>query len=248
MAANEGAAAGAAGTRRREPGEVAQRDAVRTLLVDGNGNRRRPLALALARLGHEVTEAPSPRAAVTVPLEAQEVLVLVPCGAPPSGIDELARLRAATDRPLIFVSDEADAAFRVATLDAGADGYVAHPVDPLELDRRVRALARPAECRRTAERLEGPAGLQLQVRAREVVVGGERLPVTRREFHVLRELLEHRGEVVSAERLSMAGWGHAILGTRNYVESQVARLRAKLRAAGAEGIVETVRGVGYAIR
>jgi two-component system response regulator PrrA len=244
------AAGHSAGRRQTKgPGEVAGSDAVRTLLVDGDGARRRGLAVSLAGLGHEVTEAPSLRAALQTLLEAaSEAVVLVPCGAPPSGIDELARLRAATDRPLVFVSDQADAAFRVATLDAGADGYVAHPVDPVELDRRTRALARPGECRRTAERLEGPAGLELRVHAREVVVGGERLPVTRREFQVLRELLEHRGEVVSAERLSVAGWGHAILGTRNYVESQVARLRAKLRAAGADGIVETVRGVGYAIR
>jgi DNA-binding response OmpR family regulator len=72
--------------------------------------------------------------------------------------------------------------------------------------------------------------------------------LTPKEFAVLRVMLEHRGEVVSTEDLSVSIWGYQTFGSRNFVEAHVSRLRSKLATAGAPGAVTTLRGVGYVIR
>lgn len=88
----------------------------------------------------------------------------------------------------------------------------------------------------------------LDVRAHEVWVGASLVPMTPREFELLRLLLERRGEVLSADAISTQVWGYETFGSHNFVEAQVSRLRAKLRAAGAPEVIRTVRGVGYVIR
>jgi two-component system OmpR family response regulator len=65
---------------------------------------------------------------------------------------------------------------------------------------------------------------------------------------LLRLLLEHRGEVLTADEISNAVWGHETFGARNFVESHISRLRSKLARAGASGVVTTVRGIGYIVR
>lgn len=95
--------------------------------------------------------------------------------------------------------------------------------------------------------LRGPRSLSLNTRTRKVHRNDLELPVTRREFDLLRVLLEHQGEVVTADDLSREVWGHGTFGSRNYLDARMSRLRSKLRAAGAGGIIDTVRGVGYVI-
>lgn len=95
--------------------------------------------------------------------------------------------------------------------------------------------------------LRGPRSLSLNTRTRRVHRNDLELPVTRREFDLLRVLLEHQGEVVTADDLSREVWGHGTFGSRNYLDARMSRLRSKLRVAGASGTIETVRGVGYVI-
>ena len=90
--------------------------------------------------------------------------------------------------------------------------------------------------------------LALDVRAHEVRVGAALVSTTPREFDVLRLLLERRREVLSSDVISMHIWGYETFGSHNFVEAQLSRLRAKLRAAGAAEVITTVRGVGYVIR
>jgi DNA-binding response OmpR family regulator len=87
----------------------------------------------------------------------------------------------------------------------------------------------------------------MRPRAHEVTVNEQPVHLTPREFAVLRMLLEHRGEVVTPDAISQVQWGHATFGIRNFVEAHVSRVRAKLRAAGADGVIQTVRGIGYKV-
>ena len=96
--------------------------------------------------------------------------------------------------------------------------------------------------------LVAPGGFVLDVRAHEVRVGGAPVTTTPREFDVLRLLLERRGEVLTSDVISTQIWGYETFGSHNFVEAQLSRLRAKLRAAGALDTITTVRGVGYVVR
>ena len=88
----------------------------------------------------------------------------------------------------------------------------------------------------------------LDARAHEAFVDGQALDLTPKEFQVLEYLLRHRGEVLSSDALSVVIWGYETLGSRNFVEAHISRLRAKLRPTSARDLISTVRGVGYVIR
>ena len=96
--------------------------------------------------------------------------------------------------------------------------------------------------------LRGPASVVLRLRSHEAFVGAEPVRLTPKEFALLQILLERRGEVLSSDAISNEIWGYETFGSRNFVEAHISRLRRKLAASGAPGVVETVRGVGYVIR
>ena len=96
--------------------------------------------------------------------------------------------------------------------------------------------------------LEGPHGLVIKPRARAVWVNGRPVNLTAKAFDVLRLLLERSGEVVSVDEIALAVWGHPTFGSPNFVEAQISRVRSRLAAAGAEDVIETIRGAGYVIR
>ena len=157
-------------------------------------------------------------------------------------------IRSITDIPLIVVGPDASAENRVGAFDQGAEDYIARPVFPAELDRRIRVLVRRDRIRRRSDQLAGPGQLLLHVRSHEVYIGEERLALTPKEFAILQFLLEYRGEVVAPDQISLSIWGYETYGSRNYVEAHISRLRGKLTEAGITGAIKTVRGVGYVIR
>lgn len=104
----------------------------------------------------------------------------------------------------------------------------------------------PRECARP---LHGPSGIVLDLDAHfGWIEGGEDIALSRREFLLLRALLERWGEPVRVDELARAVWGYDTMGNRNFVEAAVSRLRRKLVAAGAPWrTVSTVRGFGYTV-
>ena len=129
--------------------------------------------------------------------------------------------------------DEAEA------LDTGADDYVTKPFSFVVLTARIRALARRRGT--AAGGTREVAGLRIDGAARRVWLADEEVELTAREFDVLAHLADHAGQVLSKGQLVDAVWGHAYDGDPNVVEVYVSRLRRRL----GDGIVRTVRGVGY---
>ena len=167
-----------------------------------------------------------------------------------SGFDLIREIRRRRDDvPVMFLTGAATVQERLSGFDLGADDYVVKPANLNEVTRRARALLRRHRTGAplTSELL-GPSDLVLDRSSHRVAVGETQLDLTQKEFAVLTLLLERREEVITADDLSRAVWGYETFGARNFVETQVSRLRSKLRAAGARGVINTVRGVGYVIR
>jgi DNA-binding response OmpR family regulator len=146
--------------------------------------------------------------------------------------------------PIIMLTARTAESDRVAGLDTGADDYVTKPFSARELAARVRAAlrrGRGSEAMTTAT-YQG-AHLAADFDAVSVTVDGAPVKLTRREFELLRYLVDNRNRVLSRDRLLERVWGydHAI-ETRS-VDVHVGRLRAKLGAAGRQ--IETVVGLGY---
>ena len=246
-------------TRDETPIHGSHHGHARVLVVSTFPLRRQSLAALLTEEGYWITVARGSSEAVDELSRTTIDALVVETGDAAAPEEGLSALRQQTDLPIIALvepgdSGAADAA--VAAFDAGADDCAVWS-DPAgddatfpELTRRLAALLRRTEHRHADGRqvLAGPATLVLRPRAHEASVAGRDLDLTPKEFGVLQLLLERRRDVLTADAISEALWGHETFGARNFVEAHVSRLRHKLRDAGARDVITTVRGVGYKIR
>ena len=146
--------------------------------------------------------------------------------------------------PIIMLTARTSEGDRVAGLDLGADDYITKPFSLRELTARVRAVLR----RRSSDSIPAAARyvgqhLVADFEAVSVLVDGAPVRLTRREFELLKCLVENRNRVLSRERLLERVWGYAQYVETRSVDVHIGRLRSKLGPAGAQ--IETLVGLGY---
>jgi two-component system alkaline phosphatase synthesis response regulator PhoP len=165
-----------------------------------------------------------------------------------SGIEVCRLLRArpeTADVGIIILTARTGEADRVSGLDLGADDYITKPFSLGELSARVRAVLRRR--RKMADPMNSPTytgqHLVADFDAVSILVDSEAVRLTRREFELLRFLVDNRNRVISRDRLLERVWGYERLVETRSVDVHVGRLRAKLGTAGRQ--IETVVGLGY---
>ena len=162
------------------------------------------------------------------------------------GAEVLRRLRLAppgqlpdSATPVLIMTARDQISSRIQTLDMGADDYVTKPFDPDELAARMRALRRRSVGRAQALLVCGP--IQIDPASRTVLLQGVPVNLSSREFGILLVLVEVRPRVLSRAQIEarLYNWDNAL--ESNAVEVHVHHLRKKL----GEGVIQTMRGVGY---
>ncbi|MEQ1911046.1 MAG: response regulator transcription factor [Vicinamibacterales bacterium] len=146
--------------------------------------------------------------------------------------------------PIIMLTAKSSESDRVAGLEQGADDYVTKPFSLRELTARVKAVLRRSTApddRQTA--IYQGERLTADFDAVAVEVDGEPIRLTRREFELLRYLVQNKNRVVSRDRLLERVWGYDRLVETRSVDVHVGRLRQKLGTAGQQ--IETAVGLGY---
>jgi len=221
----------------------------RVLVVEDEGDIAGLVKHTLERSGDAVVEvAGSGDQALKLASEQPPDLIILDLNLPVLGGLEVCRLlrtRPATAKtPIIMLTARTTESDRVLGLDAGADDYIIKPFSPRELAARVRAVmrrGRPEEA--------GPPPiyrgehLVADFDAVSIAVDGQQIKLTRREFELLKYLVENRNRVLSRDRLLERVWGYDRLIETRSVDVHVGRLRGKLGAAGKQ--IETVVGLGY---
>jgi two-component system response regulator MprA len=220
---------------------------VRVLVVEDEPEVAGSLSRGLAEAGMSVDVALSGEEAVATMRAslAYDVAVLdVMLGGDLDGNDlcrYLRQQRAPT--AILMLTARDDVKDRLAGFDAGADDYLAKPFHFEEVLARVRALSR---------RQQGPQARVLQAgnlsmdgAARQVMVGGDVVPTTRREYELLELFLRHPAQVLSKEQIHDAVWGDGQTLDSGLVEVYAGKIRRKLAAARADVAIETCRGIGY---
>jgi DNA-binding response OmpR family regulator len=161
-----------------------------------------------------------------------------------SGAEVLAEVHAAKPQlPVIVLTARGEVEDRIAGLDAGAIDYVVKPFSLGELAARIRAQLRFGSDTQPT-RLRG-GGIEIDLISRSVRRSGEPVHLSSTEFALLAYMVEHRGELLSRERILRTVWGYDHDPGTNVLEVYVGYLRRKLRAPGYEVPIVTVRSVGY---
>ena len=145
--------------------------------------------------------------------------------------------------PIIMLTARTSESDRVAGLDLGADDYVTKPFSLRELSARVRAVLRRRNGGIAAPVVYDGKHLRADFDAVSIAVDGAPVRLTRREFELLKFLVENRNRVISRDRLLERVWGYERFIETRSVDVHVGRLRGKLGPAGAQ--IETVVGLGY---
>jgi DNA-binding response OmpR family regulator len=217
---------------------------MRVLVVDDDAETRALVGQALAREGHAVSEAGDATGAIARGTgERFDVIVLDVMLGTGSGLDVCASLRSAgIATPILFLSARGTVDARVDGLEAGGDDYLRKPFAVKELVARVRALGRRGASLR--DEVVRVGEVVLDFAARRATRAGAEVPITAREWELLRVLADARGRVVSFDDVLERAWGDA--SARASLDVLVARVRKKL-GDDAHALLRTVRGVGYAL-
>jgi two-component system, OmpR family, response regulator MprA len=163
------------------------------------------------------------------------------------GLEVCRRLRATGSKlPVLMLTARTEVEDRVAGLDAGADDYVTKPFALDELLARVRALLR-----RTSEgsgEIARFADLELDPGTREVRRGDRPMELTRTEFSLLELFMRNPRQVLTRSVIFERVWGYDFGFASNSLDVYIGYLRRKTEAGGESRLIQTVRGVGYALR
>jgi two-component system OmpR family response regulator len=145
--------------------------------------------------------------------------------------------------PVVMLTARDAVPDRVTGLHTGADDYIVKPFAFTELLARIDAVTRRAR----GNRRFALDGVELDVDARLVTVGGRPVELTAKEFDVLEYLLRNAGKIVSRRELKEAVWGFAFDADTKSVDLYVHYVRRKLKRAGAPDLIRTSRGIGYGV-
>jgi len=219
---------------------------MKILVVDDERAVREALRRALELEGYEIELADGGQAALERIANAEPDAVILDVLMPGvDGIEVCRQLRmTGNDLPVLMLTARDAVANRVEGLDAGADDYVTKPFALEELLARVRALLR----RTTGDGMLRFADLELDPGTREVRRGAESLELTRTEFALLELFMLNPRQVLTRSLIFERVWGYDFGYGSNSLDVYIGYLRRKTEAGGKPRLIQTVRGVGYALR
>lgn len=217
-------------------------------IVDDDSAIRTALGRALRMETYEVGLFEDGGSALkSIQLRAPDAIVLDLQLPDVDGLEVCRRIRRAGDATPILMLTARDAVNdRVAGLDVGADDYLVKPFAFAELVARLRALARRGRNERPSVLVSGD--LRLDPATHQVTVGAKPVPLAGREFALLEYLLRHQGEVLSRTRIIDEVWDWAFDGSPRIIDVYVRALRSHMGRGARTPRIETIRGVGYALR
>jgi len=222
---------------------------MRILIIEDESELARHVSRALTRNGHLVSTSADGGEGLRAALAAAPDLIVLDLNLPGlDGLAVLAALRAASSPArVIILTARSEVEHRVKGLKAGADDYLAKPFSLDELVARVEAMGRRGTAPTAADLLKA-GDLLVDVQHRRVTRAGRTIALSPREFDVLQVLMQEPGRVFSRTELCERVWRREHEYDTRTVEIFIARLRKKVDAGFPQALIQTLRGVGYAIQ
>ena len=208
------------------------------------------LRIYLSSEGYHVYEASNGKEAVEIVEENEIHLVLMDIMMPVmDGIQAMVKIREVSNVPVILLTAKGEDTDKVLGLTVGADDYVTKPFNPVELQARVKSQLRRymqlGSGNKESDKLR-MGGIELDDKAKEVMLDGERVNLTRTEYDILKLLMDHPGEVFSPNQIYEKVWKENPYGTENTVAVHIRHLREKIEYNPQEPrYLKVVWGRGY---
>ncbi len=225
-------------------------DAARILLVEDEPGLQLTLSDRLRREGYVVETAGDGQAGLEKAASGSFDLVLLDVMLPrKNGFDVLRDLRQkSVETPVIMLTARGQVVDTVVGLKLGADDYLAKPFEMMELLARIEARLRRRSSAPAPASGDGYqfGDVRVDYRSAEVFRGTDRIDLSAREYQLLRYLIEHRGEIISRDKLLNEVWGYNAMPSTRTVDVHVAWLRQKIEPNSRHPqFLLTVHGLGY---
>jgi two-component system, OmpR family, response regulator RegX3 len=242
---------------KKKGGRAAAEGPVSVLLAEDEESFIEALVIGLNNEGFRVTVARDGMEAMSLFEEAEPDIILLDLMLPKmSGIDVCRNIRSRSQVPIIVVTAKGTEIDTVVALEVGADDYVTKPYRLRELVARMRAVLRRApggpEATDTAaiefgnDGIWESNGIKVDFDPRRVFARGEEVHLRRKEFELLRLLVENSGRVLTRDVLIDRVWGTDYIGDTKTLDVHIKRLRSRIEADPSTPVlITTVRGVGY---
>lgn len=215
------------------------------LVVEDDAQILRVLELELKHEGYDVETARDGLSGLERALKEPDLVVLDLMLPKLDGLEVCARIRAKSNVPIIMLTAKDRIPDRVAGLDRGADDYLTKPFSIDELLARIRARLRD---RMPQENVLRVKDLTMDRDRHEVQRAGKAVQLTAKEYALLEYLLLHRNKVHTRDELFNGVWGSDFLGDSNLIDVYIRYLRGKIDDGFEDKLIQTVRGVGYALK
>jgi two-component system KDP operon response regulator KdpE len=198
------------------------------LVVDDEPQIRRVLRATLSSNGYEVIEAKNGQEAIEMVVRDRPDLILLDVNMPDmSGLEACTKIRLSFEGPIIMVTVRNTEHDKIVALDSGADDYVVKPFAMGELLARIRAMLRRFSSEEPLPKIE-TAELSVDLEKRLVVVRGQRVHLTPKEFDVLRLLVIQKGEALTHKRILQVVWGPDYAEETENLRVVINQLRKKI--------------------
>jgi len=215
------------------------------LVVEDDAAILRVLQLELEHEGYEVEIARDGLAGLEKALKEPDLVILDLMLPKMDGLEVCTRVRAKSRVPIIMLTAKDRIPDRVQGLDTGADDYLTKPFSIDELLARIRARLRERD---PGSNVLEAADLTMDRDRHEVTRAGKAVQLTAKEYALLEYLLLHRNKVHSRDELFNGVWGSDFLGDSNLIDVYIRYLRGKIDDPFEDKLIQTVRGVGYALK
>ena len=227
------------------PSQAADAAKRKILIVEDDVQIAKVLRLELEHEGFEVEVCGDGASAIERALKGPDLIILDLLLPRIDGLEVCRRVRRHSSVPIIMLTAKDAVPDRITGLDTGANDYLSKPFSIEELLARIRVQLRERE---PGQRVLNIKDLMLNRDTHEVTRGGRSVGLTAKEFSLLEFLMMYPNKVHTRDEIFNSVWGSDFLGESNLIDVYIRYLRNKVDDAADEKLIQTIRGVGYALR
>ncbi|MCR5790180.1 MAG: response regulator transcription factor [Lachnospiraceae bacterium] len=219
-------------------------DRIKVLVVDDESRMRKLVKDFLTREGYEVLEAQDGAEALDLFYEDKDISLMIVDVMMPNvdGLQVVKEVREQSKVPIIMLTAKGDERDELQGFEYGADEYISKPFSPKILVARVNAILRRSNVLDAEEKLEAD-GIVLDKAAHQVIVDGEVIELSFKEFELLAYFMENRNIALSREKILNNVWNYDYYGDARTIDTHVKKLRSKIGEKG--DCIKTIWGMGY---